>query len=103
MTEYVILVGLIAILVVGAIMHFKDQLDVTIEGTDSARKGGRLGSYKGPEVGGAGGGLGKAGDQMSGKGSKKAGPPAGATSVSGPGVYQGKTAKQAQDGTWYVQ
>ena len=39
MTEYVILVGLIGILLVGAVEHYKTQIEVTIVGNEGAGTG----------------------------------------------------------------
>jgi hypothetical protein len=49
MTEYILLVGLIAILLVAVVGAFRDQLDVTIQGSDG--NGGMSGSVD--DVGGS--------------------------------------------------
>src|SRR5581483_925448 len=53
MTEYVILVGMLSILLIGAIERFKTQIDVTIRGTDG--NGGMVGNAG---VGGVNNGIG---------------------------------------------
>jgi hypothetical protein len=60
MTEYIIIVGLIAIGLIAAVGHFRDQIDKTIQGSDGGQKEGMAGGVNsmhiGQDPGGGGGG-----------------------------------------------
>lgn len=80
MTEYVIIVGMIAILLVGAVESFKEQIRVTIVGNKDG--GGMVGNN----------GLGSASNQMNGLSGNK-------TKV--PASPSDKDAFKGADGQWY--
>ncbi len=80
MTEYVIIVGMIGILLVGVVERYKEQIRVTIVGTDG--NGGMTGNA----------GLGSATNQMNGMSGNKTKVPA---SANDPNAFKGP------DGNWY--